>query len=155
MTKQSRACFPLPPLILVFCIVSWHQFSLFFLPQVRPSLSSLLPIPAPSLFSHLRGDLNKGACRDSFFQSVMMFLVLLCFVPVALPQSTFCRFCDKAAISTYHRALRLWSLCWSPTLTCSAADLIIAGLHCSKLGNFRLPFLGSFNPRLACNEGMF
>lgn len=103
-TVQSLLSSPL--LILIFCTVSLHQFSLL-LPQVRLPLSSLLPIPTPSLFSHLQGDLNKGACRDSFFQSVMLFLVLLCFVPVALPQSMFCRFSDKAAVSTYHRPLLL------------------------------------------------
>lgn len=153
ITKQSRACLLFPPLILICCTVYCHQFSHFsyclkwdlhfaVYYQYQPLLSpKVIWIRVP--------------VENSLFISIIMFLVLLCFVPVALPQSIFCRFCGKAAIATYHRALLLWSLCWSPALfTHSAADLIIAGLHCSKLGNFRLPFLGLFNLRLACNEGI-
>lgn len=129
-----------PPLILIFCTVSCYQFS-------HPS-SCLKRDTHFEVYYQYQPLLSpkviwiRVLVENFIFISIIMFLVLLCFVPVALPQSIFCRFCGKAPFATYHRVLLSVKCVLIPhTFTHSAADLIIAGLHCSKLGNFRLPFL--------------
>lgn len=103
-----------PPLILIFCTVSCHKFS---------HTSSCLKRDLHLVYYQYQLLLFpkviwiRVPVENSLFITIMMFLVPLCFVPVALPQSIFCRFCGKAAIATYHRALLLRSLCRSPTLS--------------------------------------
>lgn len=149
--SPELACFSSTHSHLLYCFLP-PVLSLFLLPQVRPSLCSLLPIPTPS-FS--QGDLNKSACREFpfYIYNNVSCTALLCSSGTAsehilqiLWQGCHCHLPQGFASVKFVLIPR--------TFTHSAADLIIAGLHCSKLGNFRLPFLGLFNLRLACNEGI-
>lgn len=136
---------------LLYCFLP-PVLSLSLLPQVRPSLCSLLLIPTPSLS---QGDLNRSAYREFpfYIYNNVSCTALLCSSGTAsehilqiLRQGCHCHLPQGFASAKF--------MLIPHTFTHSAADLIIAGLHCSKLGNFRLPFLHLFNPRLACNEGI-
>lgn len=80
---------------LLYCFLP-PVLSLFLLPQTRPSLCSLLLVLSPSLS---QGDLNDSTHWQSFYVPVTMFLVLLCFVPVALPESMLCKLYSKGKVN--------------------------------------------------------